>query len=85
MKTKQLFARGIELVLVSLLVTACAAPKAQPCPTTAPQSCPTTAALQTELTPTSSPATSSAEASPTLSKLGVEQTLEPATGIATAT
>jgi hypothetical protein len=42
MKLKQVFSIGIELVLVILLVTACVAPKAEPCPTTAPLSCPTT-------------------------------------------
>lgn len=81
MKPKQVFPQGIELVLVLLLVTACAAPKAEPCPTTAPLSCPNTAALQTELTPTALPTMSSVEASPALSELGVEQTLEPTKGI----
>jgi len=85
MKTKHFFAQGIELVLVLLLVTACVAPKAQTCPTTAPLSCPTTAALQTELTPTSLPNITSAGVSQESSDLGVEKTLEPNIGIATAT
>jgi hypothetical protein len=42
MNHKQFFTRGYMLVLVVLL-TACAAPKTTPCPTTVPQSCPTTA------------------------------------------
>src|SRR4030066_2012391 len=40
MNHKQLFTHGIMLMLVVLL-TACAAPTATPCPTNAPQSCPT--------------------------------------------
>jgi hypothetical protein len=43
MNHKQFLTRGIILVLVMLL-TACAAPKATPCPTTVPQSCPTAVA-----------------------------------------
>jgi hypothetical protein len=43
MNHKQLFTHGIMLVLVVLL-TACAAPTSTPCPTTEPQSCPTAGA-----------------------------------------
>jgi hypothetical protein len=43
MNHKQLFNVGIMLVLIVLL-TACAAPTATPCPTAAVQSCPTTVA-----------------------------------------
>jgi hypothetical protein len=43
MNHKQHFTHGIMLVLVVLL-TACATPTATPCPTTVPQSCPTAAA-----------------------------------------
>ena len=82
MNPKHCFSKGIELVLVLLLVTACAAPKAEPCPTTTPLSCPTSAALQTELTPTSLPNITSAQISPTASELGKEKNLEPTTGIA---
>ena len=44
MNHKRFFTRGMILVLV-ILLTACAAPKATPCPTSEPQSCPTAAAL----------------------------------------
>ena len=50
MNHKQLFTHGIMLVLVVLL-TACATPTATPCPTNAPQSCPTTAMVQAPPTP----------------------------------
>lgn len=43
MNHRLIFNRVIMLVLV-IMLTACAAPKAEPCPTTAPQFCPTTAA-----------------------------------------
>jgi hypothetical protein len=43
MNHKQLFTRGIMLVL-AILLTACATPTATSCPTTVPQSCPTVAA-----------------------------------------
>ena len=43
MNHKQFFTHGIMLVLVMLL-TACAAPTSTPCPTTVPQSCPTAGA-----------------------------------------
>jgi hypothetical protein len=42
MNHQQFFTHGIMLVLVVLL-TACATPTATPCPTTVPQSCPTVA------------------------------------------
>ena len=42
MNHRLIFNRVIMLVLV-IMLTACAAPKAEPCPTTAPQFCPTTA------------------------------------------
>lgn len=52
MKHHKFVITGIILILVTLVTTGCAAPKAEPCPTTlpvscptcAPQSCPTTAA-----------------------------------------
>ena len=43
MNHRLIFNRVIMLVLV-IMLTACAAPKATPCPTTIPQSCPTAAA-----------------------------------------
>ena len=81
MKRPRVYAQEVLLVLV-VLVTACAAPKAEPCATTAPLSCPNTAALQTGLTPISSSTMRSAEVSPMSSELGVEKTLETTTGIA---
>jgi len=40
MNQKRFFTRGMILLLV-ILLTACATPKATPCPTSTPQSCPT--------------------------------------------
>lgn len=82
MNPKQYFSKGIQLVLILLLLTACAAPKAEPCATTAPLSCPTSAALQTALTPTSLPNITSAGVSQESSELGVEQILETTKGTA---
>jgi hypothetical protein len=65
MNQKQFFTYGIMLMLVMLL-TACAALKTTPCPTTATLSCPTTAALSCPTTAPQSCPTAAAQAMPVL-------------------
>ena len=55
MNHKQILTRGIALILVMLVVAACTAPSAAPCPTIAPQSCPTNAS---QSCPTNAPQSS---------------------------
>ncbi len=43
MKRSRVYTLGVCIFLVVLVISGCAAPKAEPCPTTAPLSCPTAA------------------------------------------
>jgi hypothetical protein len=45
MKRSRVYTLGVSIFLVVLVISGCAAPKAEPCPTTAPLSYPTTAPL----------------------------------------
>jgi hypothetical protein len=44
MKRSRVYALAVSIFLIMLVISGCAAPKAESCPTTIPNSCPTTAA-----------------------------------------
>ena len=64
MKRSRVYALEVLLVLVVLVVSGCAAPKAEPCPTTVPQSCPTTSVQSCPTTVPQSCPTAAAQAMP---------------------
>jgi len=64
MKRSRVYTLAVCVLLVGLVVSGCAAPKAEPCPTTVPQSCPTTSVQSCPTSVPQSCPTAAAQAMP---------------------